>query len=250
MICSYDGTFAGLLCVLAQCCAGGAVPTEISCRPTEQTGLFDTTVTVTTDQDLAAETLATIRRTVSPLGAHLVHRAFLSEAPEAGMAIWRYLALGRQMGDRVHGMLAHPHVAAVHRLARRVGHEAHRLKGFVRFREVAPGFWYAAVTPDHDVIGLLAPHFAERFRDQHWVLHDLRRSLGIVHDAGHGRWVEVTMEQHHEPAIAPEEERFQALWRRYCTETVITSRLNPRLQGSKVPRRYRAMLTEFADATG
>jgi probable DNA metabolism protein len=140
-------------------------------------------------------------------------------------------------------MLSHPQVLPVHRLARRVGHEAHRLKGFVRFREVGERFWYAAVEPDHDVLGLIAPHFAERFRDQHWVIHDLRRNKGIVHDADRRHWIEVEMERCSEPELSREEEMFQTLWRRYFTETAIAFRHNPRLQWNKVPRRYRRHLT-------
>ncbi len=242
----YDGTFEGFLCVLAEALAAGYEPAEITRRPPVQGGLFDTTVEVVTDGERAAEQLSAIARTVSPYAAHIAHRAFLSDAPGAELAVWHYLALGREVGERLDGMLAHPRVAPVHRLARRVGYEAHRLKGFVRFREVAERFWYAAIEPDHDVAALLAPHFAERLRDQHWIIHDLRRGRGIAYDADRRQWVEVEMEQCSTPEITGEEERYQALWRRYFAETAIAARHNPRLQGNKVPRRYRPQLTEFA----
>ena len=86
-------------------------------------------------------------------------------------------------------MLADVRVAPVHRLAQRVGREAHRMLGFVRFREVREGFYYAPLEPDHHVLPLIASHFADRFSDQHWVIHDLRRGRGIVHDANRREWL-------------------------------------------------------------
>lgn len=243
----YDGSFAGFLCILADLFARGTTPTAITRRPSAQGGLFDTTIEVSTDEERAAEMLAIITRTVSPYAAQMAHRAFLSDADGAELAIWRYLALGREVGGRLDGMLAHPQVAPVHRLVRKVGHEAHRLKGFVRFREVTERFWYAAVEPDHDVIGLVAPHFAARFRDQHWVIHDLNRGRGIVHDADRRAWIELELERCAAPAFTREEEQFVALWRRYFTEIAIAGRDNPDLQKSRLPSRYRRHLVEFPD---
>ncbi|MDD2308852.1 MAG: hypothetical protein PHH91_04635 [Desulfuromonadaceae bacterium] len=45
--------------------------------------------------------------------------------------MWRYLALGLQVGGRLCGMLANEPVYSVNRIARRVSHEAHKYKGYL-----------------------------------------------------------------------------------------------------------------------
>jgi probable DNA metabolism protein len=241
----YDGTFEGLLCALAEAFSSGREPADILAGIPEQTGLFEATCRVETDHERAGAFLHAIARKISPFAARTARIAFLSESPGVEMAIYRYLALGRQVGGELDGMLSHGAVLPVHRLARRVSHEAHRLKGFIRFREVEERFWYAAIEPDHRILPLIAPHFAERFRDQHWIIHDLRRSLGIIHDASHHEWAVVELELCHLPQETQNEELYQTLWRRYFTEVAIAGRKNLKVQGNRLPRRYREHLVEF-----
>jgi len=161
------------------------------------------------------------------------------------MLLHRYLRLGWREGRRLDSLLSHESVLPVHRLARRVRHEAHRMKGFVRFREVREGFYYAALEPDYRVISLMAPHFADRFFDQHWLIHDVRKNRGIVHEARRNGWEEVALELTGAPVMSEREEWFQSLWRRYFDRLAIAERYNPRLQQSKVPLKYRRYLVEF-----
>lgn len=243
----YDGSFAGLLTVLDVALCSATVPAGISHSSGEQqAGLFALPERIETDPDRAARLLAEVERRMSPVTSYHLRHAFLSEAPLVELLLFRYLELGRQAGRNLDSLLAHERVVPVHRLSRRVAHEAHRLKGFVRFREVREGFYYAPVAPDHRVLTLIAPHFAERFRDQHWVIHDERRATAVVHPAGSGEWRETPLEVTGTPAPAAREAWFASLWKSYFERLAVAERHNPRLQQGKVPHRYRRHLTEFA----
>lgn len=241
----YDGSWEGLLTVLALVRADGAAPLRISRDEPSQEGLFSRTVTVATNLKAADSFLATIRQRLGPSVARHTFLVYLSEDAEAELLICRYLELGWEVGKGLDGLLADHRVQPVQRLARAVGREAHRLKGFVRFREVTDGFYYAAVAPEYRVLPLLGRHFVERFRDQCWVIHDHRRSEALLHDADHLAWGLANLDLVDAPHYTDREEAFTDLWRRYFARLAVAERLNPRLQQQKVPLKYREFLPEF-----
>jgi probable DNA metabolism protein len=241
----YDGSWEGLLTVLALVRAEGAAPLRISRDEPPQEELFSRTVAVATNLETADSFLATIRQRLGPSVARHTFLVYLSEDAEAELLICRYLELGWEVGKGLDGLLADHRVQPVHRLARAVWREAHRLKGFVRFREVTDGYYYAQISPEFRVLPLLGRHFAERFRDQSWVIHDHRRSEALLHDAGHRAWGLIPLELIDTPRFTGQEEEFTALWRRYFARLAVAERANPRLQRQKVPLKCREFLPEF-----
>ena len=142
--------------------------------------------------------------------------------------------------------LSHPDVAPLWKLSQQVGREAHRYLGFVRFQEVTDGFYYAAIAPDHRILPLIATHFAARFSDQQWVIHDTRHGEGLFYDREQRQCLLLPMETHAAPELTPTEERFQRLWREYFTTLTIVARENRKLQLGKVPLKVRPWLVEFS----
>ena len=242
----YDGTFAGLLTLLARLLPNRILPDAIGTDPPPQQSLFAHVTAVETDHQLVEEFCAELSRRLTPSCRNRIRRVFLADHPERELMICRYLLLAWETGRKIGEMLAHPHVAPLWKLAQQVGREAHRYLGFVRFQEVGGGFYYAAISPDHRILSLIAPHFAARFSDQQWVIHDVKHGEGIVHDRHRREWLMLPMELHDEPDPTPAEERFQALWRSYFTTLAIAERENLRLQQGKVPLKVRPWLVEFA----
>jgi len=242
----YDGSFAGLLTLLARLLPDRILPDAISVDPPLQQGLFTEVTTVDTDHLLVEQFCEELSARLAPSCLRIVRLAFLADRDERELMICRYLLLAWEAGQRIGGMLAHPHVAPLWKLSQQVGREAHRYLGFVRFQEVEGGFYYAGIAPDHRILSLIAPHFAARFRDQQWVIHDNRRGEGIIHDRHRREWLILPMDIRAKPDLTTAEERFQALWRSYFSTLAIAERENLRLQQSKVPLKVRPWLVEFA----
>lgn len=243
----YDGSFEGFLTVLERLFSAKEEPGEISSSPPLHADLFHPPTTVETDVEAADAFLVKVGQRISRETQRTLYHTFLSEAEGMEMALYRWLELGFRSGRRVEGLLSHDRVLPVNRLVRKVRFEAHRLKGFVRFRELAEGFWYAPLSPDHAVLTLIAPHFARRFSDQNWVLHDLKRGMAAVHDAGRREWTTVPLELSGEPEASEKEVLCSELWKRYFAGVTVEGRMNRKLQDQHVPRRYRQHLTEFGD---
>lgn len=240
----YDGTFDGFMSTLAVCYRKKIVPNGISFDPPY--GLFADFEQVETDVASSDMMQATLVQRLGPAALRTVSHAFRSDAPGKEMMIWNYLQLGREKGRKLTAMLSHEAVLAVNALAFRVRHEAHRLKGFVRFQEVKEGFYYAAIEPDHDVLDLIAQHFADRFHDQHWVIHDLRREKAIIYDRKRREWLAVPFVADSSPNVSEREGEFLALWQTFFAAVTIDNRKNLSLQRRKVPGRYRRHLPEFS----
>ncbi len=130
-------------------------------------------------------------------------------------------------------------------LRRKIGYETHRFKGFLRFEELADGCMYAHFEPDNDIIDLLVPHFAKRFSNEKFVIHDTRRNLLALYYNRQTRIV-----KNDKPIIAylsKDETEFKNLWQTYFKSVAIKERTNPRLQSVYLPHRYRKNMPEFHD---
>lgn len=245
MILRYDGTFAGFLSAAALARDRGITPGAITDWEPEQQGLFAAIEEVATDRDRAEELYRLISRTLPSAALQTLRYAFHSSEPGRGILLFRYLKLGLATGPQFGAMLAHEQVVPVWKLARAVGREAHRYKGLVRFQQLEGGVWYAAMEPDHRILPLMAPHFAARFADQRWIIHDLRRGEAVVFDPARRKWAETSLEVTGPPPLSAGEELFRDLWQRYFDRLAIAERHNPKLQRQNLPLKHRRHLPEF-----
>lgn len=243
----YDGTFCGFLCAAAAARHDTCVQPEfVRNGDGWQMGLFAGDMReVATERATAGAFREAFINRVSRNAFATARYAFHSRQAGIENLLWRYLHTGLKEGKRLERMLAVEPVHTLMRIARRVSHEAHKYKGFVRFREVAAGFLYASIEPEADIVELIAPHFTARVGDRPWLIHDLCRSRAALFDTCHWRLVE-GLELAAVPECSGNEERFARLWRTYFEHLAIAERHNPALQQQHVPLRYRAYLTEFA----
>jgi probable DNA metabolism protein len=257
----YDGSFEGLLtCIYHHYyreAADGIYPAQ-----GYQPSLLHSSCIVTTDPACADRVSRGIRGKISPFALRLVYYAALSSGAGKENLILDYLRLGFRLGGKIDYLHAHPQVRPVHKLARLVGGEAHRLLGLLRFSDKG-GYLYAPCSPDHAVLELLADHFADRLAAERWMIHDQKRNLAVIYDGqvteerssmGHRdrflvpypgpRWYLTDLQQKPE-SVLPEDDWYQELWKLYFRNISIETRYNPRLQAQFIPQRYRPHLTEF-----
>ncbi|MDP4183252.1 MAG: TIGR03915 family putative DNA repair protein, partial [Bacillota bacterium] len=104
-------------------------------------------------------------------------------------------------------------------------------------------YYYASFEPDHNIISLLAPHFAKRLSDQKWVLHDLKRKTAAIFDTE--GWFLSPIDALQELRLSDKENDFQNLWKLYFKNISIKSRTNLKLQRKYMPKRYWAHIVEM-----
>ncbi len=238
----YDGSFEGILTAIFEAFYRREEPDRILSEVGLQQDLLMRYVHIDTDAAKSDRVYQSIWQKISEDALKNVYHIFLSEEPDAGTLIYRYLKLGWKMGCKVDLHLSDDTVFKVMDINRRLGFEVHRLFGFVRFRQVEGGVFYSSLKPDHNVVELLAPHFAQRLSDQNWIIHDVRREIAALYNKK--EWIVTEFSTNDIPLVTEGEKKYSTLWKEFFKTLAIPSRTNPRLQRQLLPRRYWDHLTE------
>ncbi|NLI93885.1 MAG: DNA metabolism protein [Peptococcaceae bacterium] len=237
----YDGSFEGLLTSIYlhyyEEKAEGIYP-----ETNYQYSLMSPSRIVHTDSLLAAKVYDAIERKISHDSLRSVFYVYLSSHPCKENLILKYLLLGFKLGYKIEGYHTHPDILPVIETARKVSFEAHRFLGLLRFAE-SDNFLYAAFEPDHNILMLIADHFAERLQRENFIIHDRKRDLAVVYNQKD--WILSDFHLHKDILFSNSETYFQTLWTEYFTHIGIDSRKNKKLQAHFVPQRYRRNLIEF-----
>lgn len=138
-----------------------------------------------------------------------------------------------------------PDILAFYELKSKIGYEAHRLTGFIRFEKSVGGIWYAHFTPDNDVVDLIAPHFKNRFINERFILHDVTRNKITVYNGK--ELLTFLSDQPITVYLDKDEIEFQKLWQSYFNSVNIKERKNLKQQDNYLPRRYRKNMSEFLE---
>lgn len=171
---------------------------------------------------------------LSLAGAVLCHRD-----PQRHGLLYRLLW---RIADGERALLERATDADVHRareLEKSVRRDSHKMKAFVRFREV-PGEDNAFVSwfePQHQIVDRVAPFFARRFAGMRWAILTPCRSAhwdGQALSFGPGGT----------RADAPTDDAQEEMWRTYYANIFNPARLNPRMMRQEMPQKYWKLLPE------
>lgn len=245
----YDGSFEGLLTVIWHhyyTAQAAGIYTEDRYQPSFLQGSME----VEAEDQKADRVYQAIRQKISVYDLRCVYRAWLSCDPEKEMKILRYLVLGFKEQHRTSSLHGHPAVAAFQDILKKIAREEERMLQFVRFSVVSlkdgdrpREFLYARIEPDNDVIELSARHFSDRFRNDPFIIHDVKRGKAIF--AYGGKWIVTAFAPEEAPKPSEEEMGFRRLWKSYFDHIAILERTNRRCQNHFIPDRYRGQLTEI-----
>jgi probable DNA metabolism protein len=246
MFLRYDGSFEGFLSAAAASLRSDAVTSVL--RPTAQIPLLPVQ-DVSTEAGLVDRLGAFLTTRLGPEVPGTVYQAWLSQVPGIEDAIVAFLRLGLARRRDPSGLLQVPEVASVVKASRKVTAEAHFFLGVVRFR-IRGSLYLSEIEPAVDVLPLIGDHFAERFHDQAFAIHDVRRGRAVLHPA-EGRWeiVDVARAGEENGGSQPQDlpvrpDLFEEMWKRYFKAMAIDERFNPTCQRSFLPKKYWRHLVE------
>ncbi|HYC67698.1 UdgX family uracil-DNA binding protein [Brevundimonas sp.] len=135
-----------------------------------------------------------------------------------------------------------PEVADAFERAKNVSRASHKMKAFVRFRQVEDDtgeHWVAWFEPAHRVVEKTAPFFARRFTSMRW---------SILTPDGSAFWKgeALTFGPPATREMAPTEDEIEEVWKTYYASTFNPARLKTRTMQGEMPRRYWKNLPEAA----
>jgi len=236
----FDGTFEGFLSVVYDIYASGRQPVAITANHPEHLSLFAQEVVIVTDRKKAARVAEGIKKSLGVSAYQHVYYCVLSAQPDACLCAFAYLRFGFAEGSKnTDCRLDKKEVELTHRISNEVSMERHRLLGLVRFCQRGLAL-YAAISPRHDVLELIAPHFCRRYASSVWVIHDLTREKAVFYNGRN--WSINPLPSFAVPG--DESDPFVDLWRQYFAAINIKERRNPKQQKQYMPQSYWQHLPE------
>ena len=239
-----EKTFDGLLTAVAEAIDSGDEAVDLCAWDDWQPTLFADPIRIAADPQRAHRLLDDLRSRASKRVVSRILYAAMSEQEGIGTALVGYVRQVRRLGAQADDLLTDPSVRCIHKVARGVGRELHRLKGLARFRRLSDETLWAPVSPDANLVAPLALHFKGRMPSEAWLIHDVRRHLAIHWDRNELAWVDPEVLPPKNPELAEDEAACQTLWQTYFRNIAVNERRNPRLQRQHMPARYWKHLVE------
>lgn len=246
----YDGSLDGFLNVLARCVKEAVSPLSITVAGQRRHGMFDNVEIWPTDSE-QAERLSLWLHELHPKALSLIIHAYLSDCHTLGRCALAFIYICLEKGKAATQLHTHEETAILLKHSAALSHEIHSFTGFVRFRELQVGVFYAPIAPVNNIVFYIAEHFVERLPLQKWVLHDTERKLALYWDKKQLQTVDVEEEftrlvqaGNGVPKESVKEQEYQKLWQTFHTSIANPARKNKKLQKQFIPKRYWKYLVE------
>ena len=222
--------------------------------------LFSTVIPVAADPGRSAKVICTLIARFGEENYKDLCLALAAPDPDKAQAVYGTVANGIRMNSsrgHLFDALSNPEVCRAFKLSRAAGRENCHLRGFTRFEELKNGILYSSIEPKNHLLPFLMPHFSDRFPQENFILHDVGRGIFGVHpvrqhsltgEAGlTGDWYLVKGDEFLAECLekSDSEEKYQMLFKCFCSSIAIKERHNIDLQRNMLPIHFREFMTEF-----
>lgn len=237
----YDGSFEGLLtCIYYHYKIEHT--TGIYDKNSYQFTILNKYKEIKTNSNFSDIVYNAINNKISREVLVVIYYASLSYMDDKENYILRFIEFAFKKGKVVLDMYTNDNVYSVINMQKKVSRERHFFIGTLRFSEIE-GILYAKYSPDNNLTAIITEHFADRYKKEKFIIHDVKRKIASVY--ANNNWQIVDASQIRVSEISEHELNVLKLWKHYFTAHAIENRKNISLQFSKIPARYRKNIVEF-----
>lgn len=244
MMCDYlyDNTFSGYLTAIYKLYEMKAFKGTIYRESLYHQLLYTDSIMIHSDHILAERVMKGILLKLGEEWLDALYKVFLSELPESDSLGFGAIREGLKHGKHLLNDERHDTIQPFLKISRKVSRETHSFLGYIRFSKLDNNIYFSEFQPTYNILPLLAPHFADRLKDQSWVITDSKRKIAAFYDQS--TWHINPLEDIGSLKLASGEEAIQQLWRGYFESLAIAERTNLKLQQQKIPKKYWRFFTE------
>ena len=240
----YNDTFISLLNLIAKLLKDKLLPENIKNTYYEPNLLDDLFYLELSDnQDIISFFIKKIgRRNVS-----VVYKVFLSNYQDKELLIYHYILYSFKYGENTIYRKDLDEVTLVLKISKHTCYEAHKLKGFTRFKELENNVLYAEINPDNDVLFFLSIHFKKRLPNEYWIIKDVTHDIYSIYNKED--FIIVPCSEFHLSTniTSKKEELFDKMWRTFYQTIGTKERKNDRCRMNFMPKKYWKYITEMSD---
>lgn len=241
MIYLYDDTFDGLLNLINYLFKNKIVPLNIK-ESNYIPNLLEKIFYPTLDKDDKL-----INRIIEKIGNSsfmTICHVYLSSYKEKEILIYNFLFNALKYKKNIIYMRNIESVSTCLKISKYVTHEAHKFKGFVRFKELNKGVLCATIEPENNILIMLSNHFKNRLKNENWIIIDKKRHMLSYYDKNNFYIVE---EDLYKLNLNYKEDEYEDLWKSFYKTVGIKERKNNRCRMNFMPKKYWKYIVEVSD---
>lgn len=175
-----------------------------------------------------------------------IYYTFLSEDNNKELIMYYFFLNALKYRHKITFMRNLKCVSEVLRISQYVSHEAHKLKGFVRFKELENNILYAEIEPNNDVLLILSNHFKKRLKNEYWIIKDIKRGILSIYDKKNYYLVleeNLTLTS----KLSIQEVQIENLWKSFYKTIGIKERKNDKCRRNFMPKKYWKYIIEVKE---
>lgn len=236
LVFTYDGSFEGFLtCVYESYYVNR--PTKIIKSVNYVENFLEKNIYIKTAEEKYSKVYKSIQE---KLGSNILRKIYLSQLydkEDVEIIILSYIELAFKIGPKIELHKHNNYVDKINKIESKVNGEAHRFKGFIRFKDIE-GILYSKVDSDNNILELIMGHFINRFSNERFIIHDEKRNKAIISIEGKGNIVLDINLKMDKLKDFNNKDIYEDLWIEYFDATTIKERENKKLQRQMMPKRY------------
>ncbi len=229
----YNDSFLSLLVLIKKLFLLNIIPFNITNNC--ELNLFNPVISLNLEEDDLI-----IKRLIDNLGKRIVidlYYIYLSNHLKKEMLIYYFLLYSTKYHEQVYNLRRIGVINDALKASGYVRRENHKFKGFLRFKKLKREVWYAEFAPTNNILPILVNHFKKRFKNEYWLIKDVKRNIVAFYDKREvylrdANMLNINLE------IAQDEQKFQELWQTFFKTIGIKERQNKNLQRQMMPKKY------------
>jgi len=240
----YEGDFESLLTLILYCLKYHIKPEKIK-NSLYMPNLLEESIHLDIPKD--ENIFSCIIKGLGYYNFKLIYYVFLSEEEEKELCLYYFIKNGLKYRKKIYAQRNLKCVQEVLRISQYVFHEIHKMKGFLRFRELENHVLYAEIEPENNILFHLSMHFQKRLSNEYWMIKDVKR--GMISCYNKKNFVIVAEEKFHLKQIveSKNEQKYEELWKTFYQTIGIEERKNERCRQNFMPKKYWKYITEMRD---
>ncbi len=240
MIYLYDNTYLGLLNLINYIMRNRIEPLNIKDLNYSPTLLEDTIYPKLGCDEALCD------RIINKIGNYafsITFFVFLSNEKDKELLIYKFLNESLKYKKEICFMRNIDSVSKCLKIVKYVKSEAHRLKGFVRFKELKSGILYSEIEPENNIIVMLSNHFKNRLKNERWIIKDNKRNIISIYN-GKNYCVVDNVDFNIDLDTTDD---FEDMWKVFYKTIGIKERKNDRCRMNFMPKKYWKYMLEVCD---
>jgi len=240
----FDGSLDGFLSCVYEFYYSDIKPFDIIPEDKYSLNLCDSYFFIDTDDDKCKKVRNAI---MEKIGCRLLEDIYYCNLSDINchMDLCRYVDFAFKKGVNYHLYKQDLVIIKIDKIIKKVLHEFQRFAGFARFTKLYSGVLYSKIEPDHNILPILYNHFSDRFCEEKWIIHDLKRETAIMYYGNNSEYVALPRDYSLKILENSDDDFIEMLWKKYFKSVTIENRINKKLQLRLLPKRYWRNLPEI-----